>query len=139
MMLQLIPSNPLLLAAWAAHAFFAILFLQSGFDKLYNYHSNLGWIREQFKSTPISPVIVPVFISLTLMELASGMSAAACLYFLGTHDTSFSLSSFALCSGTLLALFFGQRISRNYEGAATLAAYFAVSLISLLFMHYLAM
>jgi multisubunit Na+/H+ antiporter MnhB subunit len=139
MVLQLFPSNPMLPALWAAHAFFAVLFLQSGGDKVMHYASNLSWIKEQFKNTIISSIIAPVFLFLTLLELASGISSALCLYFIGTRNTDLSLPALTLCSTTVLALFFGQRISKDYQGSAAMAGYFAVCLLSLMALSHLEM
>jgi len=134
-----LPHEPLLPALWAGHGFFAILFLQSGLDKVLNYKGQLKWIGEQFKDTILGSFTTPVFFVLTLLELASGLSSAACLYLLGTSDTGLSLPALMLCSITLLCLLFGQRISKDYQGSAGMAAYFVVCLISMLILHHLAM
>lgn len=95
-----------------------------------NYKANLDWIAAQFKDTILGSMIKPVFLFLTLLELASGLSSAVVLYLLGTHDTGLCLPALSLSSITFLALFFGQRISKEYQGAASLAAYFAVNLLA---------
>jgi hypothetical protein len=73
------------------------------------------------------------------LELASGISSALCLYFIGTRNTDLSLPALTLCSTTVLALFFGQRISKDYQGSAAMAGYFAVCLLSLMALSHLEM
>lgn len=136
---KLLPTSVLLPALWAGHFFFAVLFLQSGLDKAFNFKANLSWVKEQFKNTLISSIVTPVFVLLGAMELSSGASSAACLYFLGTGDTCTSQAALMLCATTLLALLFGQRISKDYQGSASIAGYFAVCLLSLIILYHFEM
>lgn len=115
-----------------ACAFFAVLFLQSGIDKITDRQGNLDWMTPHFEKSPFRGK-VPFFLTLlTLLEVATGL---ACLG--GVADRLFSLSlslpfyGLALAALTLVALFAGQRLAKDYAGAASLAAYFAVALIGL--------
>lgn len=72
-------------------------------------------------------------VSLTLLELASGLaSLLAVIYMIGAGvaEAKF-IANYAiiLCSTSFIALFFGQRMAKDYAGAASIPAYFIVALI----------
>jgi uncharacterized membrane protein YphA (DoxX/SURF4 family) len=122
----------LLLLPLLACGFFAVLFLQSGLDKVFDRKGNLEWMAPHFENSPFGGK-VPFFLTvLTLFEVAAGLLAVA-----GALDLLFGwelgLARWALgwCGFTLLCLFAGQRLAKDYAGAASLAGYFAVCLIGL--------
>ena len=123
---DLIRNLPALFAA----LLFAILFLQSGFDKVFNYKGNLEWLTGHFEKSPLKgtvPMMLPV---LTLMEVATGiLSAAAIVYFLIAGSLVLVFAAGALGAATLCALFFGQRMAQDYPGAGSLVPYFILALI----------
>jgi len=51
--------------------FWAILFLQSGLDKVFDYKGNLSWVKEHFEKSILAPMTTPMFITLTIIELAA--------------------------------------------------------------------
>src|SRR5438552_15544611 len=61
-------------------AFLAILFLQSGIDKVVDRRGNLEWLKGHFAKSPLAG-IVPVMVTvITILEIAAGpLSAAGCL------------------------------------------------------------
>jgi len=67
---------------------------------------------------------------LTLLEVATGLMAM-----LGAIDLLFDLGwglaryALWLAAFTLICLFAGQRLAKDYAGAASLAGYFAVALL----------
>lgn len=127
--------NALLIARVLACAFFAILFLQSGFDKITDRKGNLDWLVPHFEKSPFRGLVPMLLSLLTLMELASGLAAAAAIYFVfvgGPHWVP--VAAIGLCGLTFLALFTGQRLAKDYAGAATIATYFGVCLIALYLM-----
>jgi len=116
-----------------ACGFFAVLFLQSGYDKVADRAGNLAWMTPHFEKSPFKGK-VPLFLTLlTLLELATGILAVA-----GLADLAFGLGwmmgryALWLACFTLLCLFAGQRLAKDYAGAASLAAYFAVALVGVL-------
>jgi hypothetical protein len=124
---------------WVIHAvisaFLGILFIQSGLDKTFDYRSNLDWLQGHFAESLLGGS-VPVLLSmLTFMELATGLLAAV-----GAVEAIFFRTyCFALLGNigsavTLLMLFFGQRIAKDYAGAASLVPYFIVVIIGMFFL-----
>ena len=117
--------------------FLMIVFLQSGLDKIINKKENLDWLREHFGKTFLKNVTQYLLIFLTILEIISGL-----LFFVGIilymiYDQShFILSGLMISNITFLCLFFGQRIAKDYVGAADLVNYFILSLIGLLVFYF---
>lgn len=115
-----------------ASAFFAILFLQSGIDKVVDHTNNLDWLKGHFKATPLAGFVPFMLLTLTILEVAAGIVSAIGLAVLlagGTSDISYYGVILSGCC--FIALFFGQRIAKDYAGAAALAPYFTVALLSI--------
>ncbi|MBP6811843.1 MAG: DoxX family protein [Saprospiraceae bacterium] len=113
-------------------AFFAILFLQSGLDKLLDYRGNLDYLSEHFKNSPLSGSVRLLLPTITVLEVLTGLvSAWAFLQVLLTGQSTAAIFSPALAGVSLLSLFFGQRVGKDYAGAASLVPYFAVVLLGL--------
>ena len=120
---------------FAVIAFFAIIFLQSSLDKLLDPEGNLEYLRDHFKSAPISPeMVVPLFWVLTALELAAGAFSGLALVTFSFWSGGF-IARWAVRFATLalLSLLVGQRLAKDYAGAAVVASYFAVALIGLVF------
>jgi hypothetical protein len=121
----------LVFARFATIAFFAIVFLQSAFDKITDQEGNQAYFRDVFKESPtLQSLSGPLFWGLTLLELGAGVFCG-----LGLVTFSFVSGGFFARWGlrfatlALLALIFGQRMAKDYGGAAVVAAYMAVALI----------
>jgi hypothetical protein len=126
--------EPLGAARFLVTAFFAVVFLQSAADKVLDREGNLGFLREHFKSSPIPEVMVPVlFWTLTAFEGLAGLLCGLGVLFTNFSSSGSSLASWGLCFAgvALLSLVAGQRLAKDYAGAAVVAAYFAVLLVGL--------
>jgi hypothetical protein len=103
----------------------AILFLQSGLDKVFDFKGNLGWLTGHFSKTFLKGMVFPMVVSITILELATGfLAAAGIIYFLIYGSTLLIFYSAALGAASITALFFGQRVAKDYPGAAVLVPYF---------------
>jgi hypothetical protein len=108
-------------------AFFAILFLQSGIDKVIDRRGNLEWLTGHFAKSPLAGMVPPLLGLITIMELGAGaLSGIGCVMILLRHDSTIAFYGVLLAALALLALFFGQRIAKEYPGAASLVPYFLV-------------
>lgn len=116
----------------ALTTFWAIVFVQSGLDKVLDRKGNLSWLKGHFKHSPLKG-IVPLLLSvLTIVELTAGiLCVIGVTQIVISDDLTFAQYGIQLSTVALLMLFFGQRMSKDYEGAATIATYFAVALLSL--------
>jgi hypothetical protein len=108
----------------------SILFLQSGLDKVFDWEGNLGWLKGHFSKTFLGGMVPLLLGTITVMEIATGfLSAAGIVYFLISGSLSLIFYASVLGAGSILALFFGQRIAKDYAGAAVLVPYFILMMI----------
>ena len=130
MTLDLIIKNlPALLAA----AFVAVLFIQSGLDKVFDWKGNLEWLTGHFSKTFVAGTVPMMLATITVMEVATGfLSAAGIIYFLATGSPAVMFAAGALGAISITALFFGQRLAKDYAGAAVLVPYFILMLALML-------
>ena len=116
-------------------SFFAILFIQSGLDKVLDWKGNLEWLVGHFSKSFLSGMVPMLLGTLTFVELAAGVvsliGAGEALLF-KTYCFSF-LGTF-LCALSLIMLFFGQRVAKDYAGAGGLVPYFILAIINLYFL-----
>lgn len=112
----------------------AIVFLQSGIDKITDRKGNLDWMSGHFAKSPLKN-FVPLLLSVvTLLEVSAGATAAigAITLFTG-GDTTFAEISCLLSITSFMALLFGQRMAKDYVGAQTIV----IHLIPTIFLMYL--
>lgn len=113
-------------------AFLAILFLQSGIDKIINHRGNLEWLKGHFAKSPLAGVVSVLLTAITLLELAAGaLSAIGCLILIISRGTTLAFYGAVTSAVALIALFFGQRMAKDYAGAAVLVPYFLLVLITI--------
>jgi len=113
-------------------AFLAILFLQSGIDKVVDRRGNLEWLGGHFARSPLArfvPVLVTV---ITTIEVAAGvLSAIGCVMIIFSRDSTIAFYGAVLSAIAIVALFFGQRMAKDYAGAAVLIPYFLLTLVAI--------
>ena len=117
--------------------FLAILFIQSGLDKVFNYKGNLDWLKEHFAKSPLSGSVGLLMPVITILEVAAGVLCLIGLVILLINGSTFiAVIGVQLSALSILALFFGQRVAQDYEGAGNLVPYFLVCIVSLYLMMY---
>ena len=131
------PFDSSLLPVWLVQVLstllLAITFLQSGLDKVVDWKGNLGWLTGHFAKSPLRGMVTPLLGLLTLMELGAGALCAVGLVPLVLwQGTRIAVVGVALSGLSFVALFFGQRMAKDYAGAAGLVPYFLVCLIGLM-------
>ncbi len=116
------------LPALLAAALMAVLFIQSGLDKVFDRKGNLEWLTGHFSKTILGPFVPFLLFMITLMELAAGfLAAAGVVYFLFSSSTVVIFWSSVAAALSLLSLFFGQRVAKDYPGAAVIVPYFILA------------
>jgi hypothetical protein len=117
------------LAALFGAMFLAILFIQSGLDKVFDWTGNLAWLTGHFEKTFVGGMVPIMLGTITAGELATGfLSAAGIVYFLVVGSTAVIFWASVIGAASFSALFFGQRIAKDYPGAAVLVPYFLLAL-----------
>lgn len=123
---ELIKNLPALFAA----LFMAILFIQSGLDKVFDWKGNVEWLTGHFSKTFLAPFTKIMVAKITVLELLTGIVAAAgIVYFFAVDSTIVIFYASILGAGSITALFFGQRIAKDYAGAAVLVPYFLLTIV----------
>jgi len=110
-------------------AFFAILFLQSGIDKVIDRRGNLEWLKGHFAKSPLAGIVPAMVTAITFLEVAAGaLSAIGCVVIILSRDSTVAFYGGVISAISIVALFFGQRMAKDYAGAAVLVPYFLLAL-----------
>jgi len=113
-----------------ASLFVAILFTQSGLDKVFNFSGNMEWLKGHFSKTFLAPTTPMMVVTITILEVATVVGTAiGLIYFLATGMTTIIWYASIVGAAALCGLFFGQRVAQDYPGAAVLVPYFILQLI----------
>lgn len=113
-------------------AFLAILFLQSGLDKVFDWKGNLEWLTGHFANSPLKGMVPLLLGVVTLVEVSAGVcSAIGAVAILLGGSVCFGFIGATLSAAALLMLFLGQRLAKDYAGAGGLVPYFILTLITM--------
>src|SRR6476620_12650586 len=95
--------------------FLAILFLQSGIDKIVDRRGNLEWLKGHFAKTPLAGMVPMMVTMITIMEIvAGGLNAVGCAMIFIRRDSTFAFYGAVVAALSIVALFFGQRMAKDY-------------------------
>ena len=113
-------------------AFLAILFLQSGIDKVVDRRGNLEWLKGHFVKSPLAGIVPLMVFVITILEIAAGaLSAIGCALIIFSRDSIVAFYGALVSAISIIALFLGQRMAKDYAGAAILVPYFLLALIAI--------
>ena len=119
-----------------------ILFFQSSIDKIINWKDNYAWLQDYFSKTFLNRFTKFNLLVITILELTSALMCICCflgviLYisFIHSYPGILVLTNI-LCSITLLFLFTGQRIAKDYLGAVRIIPYFILILVLTCLLYY---
>ena len=115
-----------------ASGFLAILFLQSGIDKIIGRRGNLEWLKGHFAKSPLAGIVPALLTTITILEVAAGtLSVVGCVFMILSRDSTVAFYGAIVSAVAILALFFGQRMAKDYPGAAVLIPYFLLALVAI--------
>lgn len=115
-----------------AALFLAILFLQSGIDKVTDRKGNLEWLTGHFAKSFLARVVPLLLTVITVLELGAGaLSAAGVVQIVALHEATLAFWGAVLAGVSIVCLFFGQRVAKDYAGAAGLVPYFLTALAAI--------
>lgn len=113
-------------------AFQAILFLQSGIDKVVDRKGNMEWLTGHFANSPFKNMVGLNLTIITILEIAAGaLSGLGVFQLLLTGSTLLAFWGILLSAVSILCLFLGQRLAKDYVGAAVLVSYFILCILGL--------
>ncbi|MGV3619814.1 MAG: DoxX family protein [Archangium sp.] len=128
-------SVSLWVAQLLAGTFLSILFLQSGLDKVFDWKGNKEYIGGYFSKTPLRRFTTFLLFQITVLEVLAGViSAGGVVTLLFTRTPLVSFIGAVLAGLNVVALFFGQRIAKDYAAAAGMVPYGLFTIGSVLLM-----
>jgi len=113
--------------------FLSICMLQSGLDKALDWKGNRNFLQGHFSDTFLSSFTPLMLATVLVLELVGGLFCLlGVIDGLLSYDTTLIEVGLVIIGIDLVALFFGQRIAKDYEGAATLVGYFMLCMIGII-------
>lgn len=112
--------------------FLAILFLQSGIDKVADRRGNMEFLLGHFAKSPLAGMVPFLVTVVTILEIvAGGLSALGCMLIILNRDSTLAFCGAVVSAISITALFLGQRMAKDYAGAAVLVPYFLLTLVAI--------
>ena len=128
--------GPLVLCQILIAAFLIIVFLQSSMDKIINRKENLDFFKTQFSKTIIKNLTAYLLTIITIFELTGTLALIYGVYYaFAERTTLWIFYGFVILSVTLLFLLLGQRLAKDYIGAADLVPYFMLIMLGIMSMY----
>ena len=113
--------------------FISIALIQSGIDKINDRKGNLDWLIDHFSNTILNNYVPFLLSILTVVELLSGIILiTGALFNLLYSNFNILIIGFLLSSVNFIFLFLGQRIAKDYAGAAVIVNYFILNILGLI-------
>ena len=117
--------------------FLSIALLQSGSDKIIDRKGNLEWLSGHFSDSPLRGLVPLLLNVVTVLEIFAGSCTliGSCLNIVNGNNMLLTIG-LLIAALNFLALFVGQRIAKDYVGAAVLVNYFILNVLGLLSLVY---
>jgi putative oxidoreductase len=110
--------------------FLIVTFIQSGIDKLLDWKGNVSFIKGHFKNSPLKNTVPLLLTVILITEILAGILMVIGIYQMYTSEAKeIALLGIELSAITLILLLVGQRLAKDYVGAASLAVYFIITVI----------
>ena len=116
--------------------FLSIVFLQSGIDKIIDRKGNEDYFKSQFSNSILNKITSFLLSILTVLELTGGVMLIYGIYFSFVERTTLWIFyGLVVLSITTILLMAGQRIAKDYLGAADLVPYFILIMLGIMSMY----
>ena len=116
--------------------FLFIAFFQSGLDKVIDRKGNLDFLKAHFSDTPLIKIIPIMLHILTFLEIIGSLMLGYGVYYAFVNrSTLWIFYGFVVIAITIIILFAGQRIAKDYLGAADLVPYFILIMLGIMSMY----
>lgn len=108
----------------------AITFLYSSFEKLTDWNGTMTWLQSHFANTFVIKHLKICLILVLVMEIITGVfCVSGIIELLQKPSSKIAWYAAVFSCLTLLALLFGQRIAKDYDGARTIVIYFIPAVV----------
>ena len=116
--------------------FLFIAFFQSGLDKVIDRKGNLDFLKAHFSDSPTIKIIPTMLLILTFLEIIGSLMLGYGVYYAFVNrSTLWIFYGFVVIALTIIILFAGQRIAKDYLGAADLVPYFILIMLGIMSMY----
>ena len=116
--------------------FLFIAFFQSGLDKVIDRKGNLDFLKAHFSDSPLIKIIPIMLLILTFLEIIGSLMLGYGVYYAFVNrSTLWIFYGFVVIAITIMILFAGQRIAKDYLGAADLVPYFILIMLGIMSMY----
>tara|TARA_B100002052_G_scaffold143051_1_gene130995 strand:+ start:128 stop:631 length:504 start_codon:yes stop_codon:yes gene_type:complete len=116
--------------------FLFIAFFQSGLDKVIDRKGNLDFLKAHFSNSPLIEIIPIMLLILTFLEIIGSLMLGYGVYYAFVNrSTLWIFYGFVVIAITIIILFAGQRIAKDYLGAADLVPYFILIMLGIMSMY----
>ena len=116
--------------------FLFIAFFQSGLDKVIDKKGNLDFLKAHFSDSPLIKIIPIMLLILTFLEIIGSLMLGYGVYYAFVNrSTLWIFYGFVVIAITIIMLFAGQRIAKDYLGAADLVPYFILIMLGIMSMY----
>ena len=116
--------------------FIFIAFFQSGLDKVIDKKGNLDFLKAHFSESPVVKIIPIMLLILTFLEIIGSLMLGYGVYYAFVNrSTLWIFYGFVVIAITIIILFAGQRIAKDYLGAADLVPYFILIMLGIMSMY----
>ena len=86
-------------------------------------------MKGHFAKSPLAGIVPALLTVITIIETAAGaLSALGCVVIIFSRDSMVAFYGAVVSAIAIIALFFGQRMAKDYAGAAVLVPYFLLAL-----------
>ena len=112
--------------------FLAITFIQSAYDKVFGWQTNVDWLKSHFANTSLLKNNVSLALGLIVfLELITSiLTLVGCVELLANGGSVFGFYGAIFSCITLIMLLLGQRLAKDYDGARTIAIYFIPAVLA---------
>jgi len=109
--------------------FIIITFLISGIEKITDWKGQVDFFKSHFDGTFLKPLSgINLGLLIVANMVVSGLAIKAIYDLIFGPNLTYGLYATVGASIVVLALLFGQRIAKDYQGAASLTSYFMVTI-----------
>lgn len=111
--------------------FLAVTFIQSAYDKVFEWKGNVEWLKGHFANTILKNNVPLALGIILILELAAGILAlVGCVELFINGGRTFGFYGAFISCITLIFLLLGQRLAKDYDGARTIAIYFVPAVLA---------
>ena len=109
----------------------AITYLQSAYDKIFDWQTNIDWLKGHFEKTILKDYVpISLLILVGLEVVTCVLTLVGCVELLVNGGKTFGYYGSVFSCITLLLMLIGQRLAKDYDGARNIVIYYIPSVLA---------